>query len=297
MSHQPEDERERERDDIIARKQMRERDDTIVRQQMRERLTGREPWLRQLGPDGRLLVRIVLFCAIIALLGFCTFRGLIGGSTTSWNQRLTVIVDTPTGEVRGSSVVKISNTETMGPLVLPEARGVSSEVRGEAVALEVLPGRWLFALLSGGDVSKGDAGQLVYYTFRLGEGRSYLERDYWSNMQDLRAQPRDTPAPIPPEAYPLLVTFDDITKPETVRKVDPSNLAATFGPGVALRGMTLEVTADRVSKGVVDGILPWICRYRAMHQRLNGESGSISTADKSLANFTGTTNFLQQDCE
>ena len=96
----------------------RERAESIVRDQKRFRLTGRELWLTQLSPDGRLLVRIALYCAIIVLLGFCTFRGLIGGSTTSWNQRLTVIVDTPAGVVRGSSVVKISNTETMGPLVL-----------------------------------------------------------------------------------------------------------------------------------------------------------------------------------
>lgn len=275
----------------------RERAESIVRDQKRFRLTGRELWLTQLSPDGRLLVRIALYCAIIVLLGFCTFRGLIGGSTTNWNQRLTVIVDTPAGEVRGSSVVKISNTETMGPLVLMEARGVSSKTRGEAVALEVLPGRWLFALLSGDDDGKGNAGQLVYHAFRLGEGRELGTRSYRSNMHDLRAQPRDTPAPIPPEAYPLLVTFDDITKPETVREVDPSNLAATFGEGVRLRGMTLEVTADRVSKGAVEGILPWICRYRAMHQRLNGESGIIFMSDRSLANQLYASDFLLQDCE
>ncbi|GGO34759.1 hypothetical protein GCM10010991_26040 [Gemmobacter aquaticus] len=243
----------------------RERAESIVRDQKRFRLTGRELWLTQLSPDGRLLVRIALYCAIIVFLGFCTFRGLIGGSTTSWNQRLTVIVDTPAGEVRGSSVVKISKTETMGPLVLMEARGVSSKTRGEAVALEVLPGRWLFALLSGDDDGKGNAGQLVYHAFRLGEGRELGTRSYRSNMHDLRAQPRDTPAPIPPEAYPVLVTFDDITKPETVRKVDPSNLAATFGEGVRLRGMTLEVTRDGVTEGKLEGLLKWIRRHPEPH--------------------------------
>ena len=275
----------------------REQAESTVRDQQRFRLTGRELWLTQLSPDGRLLVRIALYCAIIVLLGFCTFRGLIGGSTTSWNQRLTVIVDTPAGEVRGSSVVKISNTETMGPLVLMEARGVRSKTRGEAVALEVLPGRWLFALLSGDDDGKGNAGQLAYHAVRHGETHNPSDRNYEADMRDLRAQLRDTPAPIPPEAYPVLVTFDDITKPETVREVDPSNLAATFGEGVRLRGMTLEVTADRVSKGAVEDILPWICRYRAMHQRLNGETGSVSAADKSLANFTGTSAFLMRDCD
>ena len=103
-----------------------------MRDQKRHRLTGRDLWLT-LGPDGRLLVRTALSCAIIVLLAFCSVRVLFGGSTTSWNQRLTVIVDTPAGE----------------------SRGVRSTTRGEAVALEVLPGRWLFALLSGDDDGKG----------------------------------------------------------------------------------------------------------------------------------------------
>jgi hypothetical protein len=273
LNELPED--ERERDAIIARQQMRERAESIVRDQKRYRLTGREPWLK-LGPDGRLFVRIALYFSIIVLLGFCTFRGLIGGSTTSWNQRLTVIVDTPAGEVRGSSVVKISKTETMGPLVLPEARGVSSEVRGEAVALEVLPGRWLFALLHSDLRYKGDADQLVYSAFRLGKAREPTDRSYESNMHDLRAQPRDTPAPIPPEAYPLLVAFDDISNPETVREVDPSNLAATFGEGVTLRCMTLEVTGDEITEGPLEGLLGWLGRDPG--RRLIPGDGRITAA-------------------
>ena len=79
------------------------------------------------------LFRVAGLFAVLAVLGFIAFRVLIGGSTVNWNQRLTVIVDTPGGEVRGASVVEISKTETMGPLVLMEARGVRSRMRGEAV--------------------------------------------------------------------------------------------------------------------------------------------------------------------
>ena len=150
----------------------------------------------------------------------------------------------------------------MGLLVLPEARGAHGKVRGEAVAVEVLPGRWLFALLSGDADGKGEAGQLVYHAFRLGMNRAATDRSYQSNMADLRAQPLDTPAPLPLDAYPLLVTFDDITKPETVREVDPADLSAVFGPGVSLRGMTLEVTGEAVTEGLVEGVLGWWCLKR-----------------------------------
>lgn len=48
------------------------------------------------------LFRVAGFFAVLAVLGFVVFRVLIGGSTVSWNQRLTVIVDTPSGEMRGA---------------------------------------------------------------------------------------------------------------------------------------------------------------------------------------------------
>lgn len=53
----------------------------------------------------------------------------------------------------------------------------------------------------------------------------------------------------------MLVTFDDITKPETVRRVNPADLAAVFGEGVQLKAVTLEITRDVVTEGRVEGVL------------------------------------------
>ncbi len=162
-------------------------------------------------------------------------------------------------------------------------------VRGEAVAIEVLPGRWLFALLSGDDNSKGDAGQLVYSAFQLGKDRKSGIPTAESNMADLRTRPLDTPVPIPTKAYPLLVTFDNISKPETVREVDPTNLAATFGPGMSLSGMTLEITEETVSANKVEGVLTWLCDYKSRHIRLRGKTGAVF--DNELSNNLGPGNF------
>ena len=41
-------------------------------------------------------------------------------------------------------------------------------------------------------------------------------------------------------------------------RVDPADLAATFGAGFALREITLEVTDDAVTEGVVEGVLGWL---------------------------------------
>ena len=69
------------------------------------------------------------------------------------------------------------------------------------------------------------------------------------------------PVPLPRANWPLMVTFDDLADPKTVRRVDPDNLAATFGPGVELRAVTLEVTGDPVTEGRVESLLGWLGPY------------------------------------
>lgn len=187
---------------------------------------------------------MVLFLSVLALAS-CT-------NETSWNQRLTLVIETPQGEVRGSAVTRVTKTETSGSLVLPEARGVRSKVEGEAVVVEVVPGKFLFALLSGSDEWERDAANWVYTAYQLIEVDSHSRA-----MGTIRTQPLDTPVPMPPEGWPMLVTFDDITKPETVRRVDPADLVAVFGEGVRLKAVTLEVTREAVTAGQVEGVLGW----------------------------------------
>ncbi|MDR4487070.1 MAG: hypothetical protein R3B83_06040 [Nitrospirales bacterium] len=56
----------------------------------------------------------------------------------------------------------------------------------------------------------------------------------------------------------LLVTFTDLTDPTTVKKVDPENLAATLGPGVSLKRITLEITDEPVTEGKIEQVLGWL---------------------------------------
>jgi hypothetical protein len=56
----------------------------------------------------------------------------------------------------------------------------------------------------------------------------------------------------------MLVTFGDITKPETVRQVDPADLEAAFGDGVRLEAVTLEITEGAVTEGRLQGELKWL---------------------------------------
>jgi len=164
------------------------------------------------------------------------FAGLVGLALLStcrdesWRQKLTVTVTTPQGEVSAYSVTEITKKDNRHWWVLPGASGVSSEVRGEAVALEVLPGKWFFALLDGREDGKGKVEYLVYPAFALDKALDANgSRSYEASMAKLHAQPYDTPAAIPLSDMPLLVTFDDISDPMSMKLVDPADLDAAFG--------------------------------------------------------------------
>lgn len=174
--------------------------------------------------------------------------------SVSWHQKLTLVIDTPAGKVSGSSVTRVENVTNKGALVLPEARGTRSYWTGEAAAVVVLPGKWLFALLEGEGGT--DAGHWVYAAYDL---NAALAPDgypsYEAAMAKLRAQPKNVPVPLPADGLPVLVTFDDIADPTSVERVDPADLTASFGPGVELKAVTLEITDEPVTVGYVEAVL------------------------------------------
>ena len=161
-----------------------------------------------------------------------------------WHQKLTIVVETPSGEVSGSSVVAISARYGHQPLSPNE---VWYRVTGEATVVEVAPGRYLFALL--------DGSQERY--FRAVRDQLPSDRGEWLK----RIPKMKEVAVLEPKNYPLLVTFGNIDNPKTVRKVDPDNLAATFGPGFRLSEITLEITDEPVTDGRIEALLPWLGPY------------------------------------
>jgi hypothetical protein len=175
-----------------------------------------------------------------------------------WNQRLTLVIDTPTGQVTGSVVQRVDWQSATG-LYKTAAQGVdpsqtSVRVTGEALALEVAPGKWLFALLKGDQGWQGEPGLNAGYAIAVPLGLHARSPD---GVDAILAFPKDTPVPLPPKAWPMLVTFDDVTRPETVRRVDPGDLAAAFGEGVRMESVALEITGDAVTASNLQSLLGW----------------------------------------
>jgi hypothetical protein len=194
-------------------------------------------------PETIATMRLVVRILIVIILPLLALTGC--GKNYDWNQKLTVKVETPDGEKSASSVMSAQLTDTHGPFVPAEANGVSFQLSGEAVVLEVSPGRYLFVLLK--DIPA--LNWLVYPKMDSTKAGALLESGDDGGAGEVALQ-RDQ--------YPLLVTFDDINNPASVKRVNPANLEATFGPGYRLNGITLALTKEPVTKGEVEKVLGWL---------------------------------------
>ncbi|MBO9112085.1 hypothetical protein J5288_25570 [Agrobacterium sp. S2/73] len=180
------------------------------------------------------------FLFVLLLLGGCD-------DSWSWHQKLTVTVETPAGAKSASSVMKASLEHSKGgPFIPREASGAFFKLQGEAVVLEVVPGKYLFVLLT--DLRR------PYGLFFPGEAPLDV-------APKLERMSKPATATLTRSDYPLLVAFTDINDPKTVKKVNPDDLKDFFGQGTSLTSITLSITRDRVTKGKVEKVLPWLNEY------------------------------------
>jgi hypothetical protein len=149
-----------------------------------------------------------------------------------WHQKITMTVETPTGDITGSSV--------QGGFVKNTSRGPTTYLFGEVPFVEVTPGRYLFAILRRPNA--------IFFSQRA------PVKDV-NELLGLREQRE-----IPPSEYPLLLTFRKMGDPKSAERVDPNDLAASFGPGVRLKSMTIEVTDEPVTRGKIERVLPCLNR-------------------------------------
>jgi hypothetical protein len=190
---------------------------------------------------------------VLALLGLIGSLALSGCSpfetfADEYRYRLTVEIDTPDGVKTGSSVIQVKT--------LPSSP-IRTRVKGEAVAVDLGERGTMFALLRS-ESDSGWAGRVMLIMATGFSGASDTE-------DKLRALARDRSRRDVPRffrrtrssAYPMLVTFGDMADPTSVMKVDRDDLASTFGEGVSIRRITVQVTDDPVTTGIEER-LGWL---------------------------------------
>jgi hypothetical protein len=193
-----------------------------------------------------------IMLGLTALVGAC-------GSPDRTRYKMTVDVETPEGMRSGHAVRQVTFTKPPN-IPLPGESRPQFRLNGEAVAVDLPGGQTLFALLSS---ASGEV-------------------DYAAHIPDrvLGKNKGGTPArgpmgiwPSSPEAHPdhnekhkrafrpMLVTFRDVTDPKSVEQADPANLAASFGPGVSLQRIIVEITDEPVTTGIGER-LKWLDRHK-----------------------------------
>lgn len=193
----------------------------------------------------------------VAAVGLLALDGCgLLNSNYTYRYRMTVEVDTPEGLKTGSSVQEQTATKFSFPGYFGGAER-DLQTRGEAVAVDLPGGQTLFALLCDSALPQ-----------------SALDPE-WKNdwvesaIRITSGKTPDGPLPMTPgkpkpvylkTGYPMLVTFTDITDPSSVKLVDSADLAASFGPGVKLKRITVEITDDPVTSGI-EKRLGWLGEF------------------------------------
>ncbi|MDP9813948.1 hypothetical protein J2W42_006825 [Rhizobium tibeticum] len=169
-------------------------------------------------------------------------------------------------------------------------------LKGEAVVIEVQPGKYLFALLKGYNAST------AIETFGIGKKPGGLTHDEYYDRLDAFERSRQT-ITLPTDKYPLLVSFRDLSNPMSVvaagpvsfKGLDfptvaaPRDLSGMFGSGYSVKSITLSIVDDEITRGVIGPILPWLDEYR--DKLFDGNTIHTIKATDRLANSLGAGSF------
>lgn len=219
---------------------------------------GYAVWRGTRGRGG--LTRLAILLTMMVGLPYALFQ--VAYPTVTHRYRLTLVADDNGKIVTGSSVIEASYWKV--PQFMLSHAEYGSSARGEAVVVDFGEKGVLFAFLKGNDMHS-DADWIVRTAFGI-ERQSPPDEE----LRKLRALRGS--AELKFEALPLFVRFRDVNDPKTVERVDPNNLAASFGPGVKLVKATIEIvpsgwwpfnvfgiTGTPLTTGI-EKRLPWLAR-------------------------------------
>jgi len=205
-------------------------------------LTKPRPFLR--------IAAITLALVAVFVVCFAVYRTKYPTYTYRYRMTVTIEVD---GEARsGSSVIEVNVRKNPSPMF--ERRVLLESVQGEAAFVPVREGKGLVALLA-----SGPYGEDVNYPTRivpLAFNLNTFEDSVRERLPSLRGRRE-----LPSKWMPTLVLVSDPNDPATLRVIRADEFDQTFGPGVRLRGVTIEMTTDVVTHGIEER-LPLLVRER-----------------------------------
>jgi hypothetical protein len=223
-------------------------------------------WVSQgLNPSYELVVRgdrMMTRRGLMALLATGPVALLSGcGGANSIRYRLTLEVETPEGTKTGSGVIEHMARYNDGFFRgLGAGAGLAVGTRGEAVIVDLGARGLLLCLLTRDQARAGSSDELLLpeiFPFAQWGGSNENYSAYLGRLES-----RKPVANAPLQNLPMLARLRDPKDPATAERVDPTNLAATFGAGVRLVRVTAQITDDPLAPPAIENKLPWI---RTLH--------------------------------
>jgi hypothetical protein len=204
--------------------------------------------------------------------------------TVTVRYRLAIEVDADGQTYVGSGVLEAAHSKGI-PWMSNYSSVKHTDVKGEAVAVDIGSRGTLFVLLTQGKGPYSEPGRTLPKAFGFRNG--YVNPPPAPDFQRLREL--SGRKEVATEDLPLLVRFRDINDPKTVERVDPDNLAASFGGGAYLKRATVEITRERITKGI-EKKLAWLATLRSRRANLEGET-RVGRSSNELANILGPGSF------
>ncbi len=219
---------------------------------------------------------------------------LFGFWTTSFHEKLTLTVSTPNGQKSASAVTAISSTREFG-VVYSALSGLtnggtgSSKAWANAVALEIAPDRWLFTLVVQEDgASIHPLGSHGFYD--PAKGIPLKNHRNETLQAALLENPPGTQIDLPRHVWPALVTFTDLADPLSMQLVNPDDLAASFGPGFSLAGLSLSLADAPSDSKLLHKLLPWLCTKH--DNMMTPDFMNLSMLERQIQNLSRPENFI-----
>lgn len=196
---------------------------------------------------------------LTALVGLAVMLGACGGPAEV-RYKVTVEVDDNGTHRSGSSVWSFRLSKPTLALASP----YNAEFKGEAVTVDLGNDNVLFALLVD-EKANSSTGKMwpenLFKDLSSGSERVRNIRRIASNEGTSRELPRYFPAISnsrePMVQYPMLVRFRALGQPDSLEAVDPEALDQSFGPGVKLKRIVIQITDEPVTAGI-EKSLPWL---------------------------------------
>ncbi len=188
-----------------------------------------------------------------------------------WRYKMTVAIYTPEGIKMGSAVREVRHSAAAS-LRTGKWAGGSHDVKGEAVVVDLGQRGVVFALLTGGPFGADHWWHVV--TTQAFPPPADTGAGLPDGARYYAALAPTAPVELPLGAYPAFVYFRDAKDPKTVEPllsfkkqsdtynaplvIGQNRFAEVFGEGVALKSVTVEMTKEPVTSGVVEEHLKWL---------------------------------------